>query len=613
MLGFGGGVATARPTTSARTLDDDPISKACCCAGCTTRRWRVRGDRLENAAHRLRCCWSRNHSGGLFPHDAAMLTIARSRAAGRRAAKTRPLLDDSPLEPAGRRAARAQDRRRSCPSGDRGAPARRRPGGDRVPETTPGSRCTRSATAVALRTRRLRPRGRCARERWWSGRDHRCRGDRIRSSDASGLARAAPRPAVFSIDADVPVVRRARAGALPSKWRIEIGSAGVVGTNRRALWQRGGVARRNDDVRQQVRRLVAEALERRADTHSLEGRSADAAGPAERPPAPRRRATGRPRVSSSPSRDAAVPAGALPPGSSPTTTTYVSGPTASACGLRGQRPLGVHHTLKRGQQLPSADVLNLMLDAQLWARIWPASICRRPAARVNAALLIADLVRVGATPDGRGRDAPVGASSAARRVSRVDQRAQDVLERALRLLAVHACARARTSATRARCVDRGAVDGTVAALQGRSFVTLLARLSRYCSTFAGARAREVATVCSRPRDALAVIIARAGEPICAAFAAGFSDHCHARALRRLRAAPATSRRPMVDGWVWRPQRCRSRRDAFGVVAVLIVLLPGLGLVRDRIVAGERRDADRRTSPAFTYDGLHLAAGRRRDG
>ena len=266
MLGFG-----ARPDEAAAdadeaagpTLDDDPIL-GLLLRGLYHAWWRVDVTGLENVPRTGRVLLVANHSGGLFPHDAAMLAIALE---GRRTARrdVRPLLDDFvcnlPLV----------------------AELGRRIGGVRArPETA--ERLLADDQAVIAFPEGVAGLGKPYAQRY-----------RVRRFGRGAYLRAALRTgatvvpvAIIGAEETHPVVGRwdwlgQRLGLpyfpltptfpwlgalglvpLPSKWRIEIGCplAWSGRTDARA-GNATHVARRNEDVRQQVQRLVAEALERR--------------------------------------------------------------------------------------------------------------------------------------------------------------------------------------------------------------------------------------------------------------------------------------------------------------------------------------------------------------
>ena len=263
MLGFGVGSDDAADDVSGPTLDDDPIL-GLLLRGLYHAWWRVEVTGLENVPRTGRVLLVANHSGGLFPHDAAMLTIALE---GRRTARrdARPLLDDylwnlPVVAELGRRI-----------GGVRARPeiAERLLADDQAviafPEGTAG---LGKPYAQRYRVRRFG------------------RGAYVRAALRTGPAVVAA--AIIGAEEAHPVVGRwdwlgQRLGLpyfpltptfpwlgvlglvpLPSKWRIEIGRplAWSGRTDARA-GNAAHLARRNDDVRQQVQRLVAEALERR--------------------------------------------------------------------------------------------------------------------------------------------------------------------------------------------------------------------------------------------------------------------------------------------------------------------------------------------------------------
>lgn len=263
MLGFGAGRDDEADDVSGPTLDDDPIL-GLLLRGLYHAWWRVEVTGLENVPRTGRVLLVANHSGGLFPHDAAMLTIALE---GRRTARrdARPLLDDYlwnlPVV----------------------AELGRRIGGVRArPETA--ERLLADDQAVIAFPEGTAGLGKPYAQRY-----------RVRRFGRGAYVRAALRTgatvvpvAIIGAEETHPVVGRwdwlgQRLGLpyfpltptfpwlgvlglvpLPSKWRIEIGRplAWSGRTDARA-GNAAHLARRNDDVRQQVQRLVAEALERR--------------------------------------------------------------------------------------------------------------------------------------------------------------------------------------------------------------------------------------------------------------------------------------------------------------------------------------------------------------
>jgi 1-acyl-sn-glycerol-3-phosphate acyltransferase len=264
LLGLGGTQGDGdRDETAGPTLDDDPVL-GLLLRGLYHAWWRVEVTGLENVPRTGRVLLVANHSGGLFPHDAAMLTIALE---GRRTARrdARPLLDDYvwglPVV----------------------AELGRRIGGVRArPETA--ERLLADDQAVIAFPEGTAGLGKPYAQRY-----------RVRRFGRGAYVRAALRTgavvvpvAIIGAEETHPVVGRwdwlgQRLGLpyfpltptfpwlgvlglvpLPSKWRIEIGRplAWSGRTDARA-GNEAHLARRNDDVRQQVQRLVAEALERR--------------------------------------------------------------------------------------------------------------------------------------------------------------------------------------------------------------------------------------------------------------------------------------------------------------------------------------------------------------
>jgi 1-acyl-sn-glycerol-3-phosphate acyltransferase len=264
MLGFAAAAGDAEDdAASGPTLDDDPVL-GLLLRGLYHAWWRVEVAGLENVPRTGRVLLVANHSGGLFPHDAAMLTIALE---GRRTARrdARPLLDDFvcnlPLV----------------------AELGRRIGGVRArPETA--ERLLADDQAVIAFPEGTAGLGKPYAQRY-----------RVRRFGRGAYVRAALRTgavvlpvAIIGAEEAHPVVGRwdwlgARLGLpyfpltptfpwlgvlglvpLPSKWRIEIGPPlAWSGRTDARTGNAAHLARRNEDVRQQVQRLVAEALERR--------------------------------------------------------------------------------------------------------------------------------------------------------------------------------------------------------------------------------------------------------------------------------------------------------------------------------------------------------------
>ena len=245
------------------TLDDDPILGPLL-RGLYHAWWRVEVTGLENVPRAGRVLLIANHSGGLLPHDAAMLAIALE---GRRTARhdVRALLDDFvwnlPLvSEIGRRIGGVRARPET---------AERLLADDRAVIAFPeGAAGLGKAYAQRYRVRRFG------------------RGAYVRAALRTG-ATVVP-VAIIGAEETHPVVGRwdwlaERLGLpyfpltptfpwlgllglvpLPSKWRIEFGRplAWSGRTDARA-GNAAHLARRNEDVRQHVQRLVAEALERR--------------------------------------------------------------------------------------------------------------------------------------------------------------------------------------------------------------------------------------------------------------------------------------------------------------------------------------------------------------
>lgn len=267
VLGFGArrddAATDADEATAGPTLDDDPLL-GFLLRGLYRAWWRVEVTGLENVPRTGRVLLVANHSGGLFPHDAAMLTIAlEERRTARRDA--RPLLDDFvcnlPLvAELGRRIGGVRARPETAErllAGDQAVIA--------FPEGTAG---LGKPYAQRYRVRRFG------------------RGAYVRTALRTGapvlpvaiIGAEEAHPVVgrwdwlgqrlglpyFPLTPTFPWLGVAGLVPLPSKWRIEIGEplAWSGRTDSRA-GNAAHLARRNEDVRQQVQRLVAEALERR--------------------------------------------------------------------------------------------------------------------------------------------------------------------------------------------------------------------------------------------------------------------------------------------------------------------------------------------------------------
>jgi 1-acyl-sn-glycerol-3-phosphate acyltransferase len=266
VLGFGTRSEDAdagSDAVSGPTLDDDPVL-GFLLRGLYHAWWRVEVTGLEHVPRTGRVLLVANHSGGLFPHDAAMLTVALE---GHRTARrdARPLLDDFvcnlPLV----------------------AELARRIGGVRArPETA--ERLLADDQAVIAFPEGVAALGKPYAQRY-----------RVRRFGRGAYVRAALRAgavvvpvAIIGAEETHPVVGRwdwlgQRLGLpyfpltptfpwlgmlglvpLPSKWRIEVGRPlPWSGRTDARAGNAAHVARRNEDVRQQVQRLVVEALERR--------------------------------------------------------------------------------------------------------------------------------------------------------------------------------------------------------------------------------------------------------------------------------------------------------------------------------------------------------------
>jgi 1-acyl-sn-glycerol-3-phosphate acyltransferase len=267
VLGFGArhddATRDADESVAGPTLDDDPLL-GLLLRGLYRAWWRVEVAGLENVPRTGRVLLVANHSGGLFPYDAAMLTVAlEERRTARR--DVRPLLDEFvcnlPLV----------------------AELGRRIGGVRArPETA--ERLLADDQAVIAFPEGTAGLGKPYAQRY-----------RVRRFGRGAYVRAALRTgaavlpvAIIGAEEAHPVIGRwdwlghrlglpylpltptfpwlgvAGLVPLPSKWRIEIGKplAWSGRTDSRA-GSAAHLARRNEDVRQQVQRLVAEALERR--------------------------------------------------------------------------------------------------------------------------------------------------------------------------------------------------------------------------------------------------------------------------------------------------------------------------------------------------------------
>lgn len=245
------------------TLDDDPLL-GLLLRGLYHAWWRVEVSGLENVPRTGRVLLVANHSGGLFPHDAAMLTIAlEAHRTARRDA--RPLLDDHVCNlPLLSELARRIGGVRARPEN-----AERLLADDQAVIAFPeGVAGLAKPYAQRYRVRRFG------------------RGSFVRAALRTG-AQVVP-VAVIGAEEAHPVLGRwdwlgQRLGLpyfpltptfpwlgtlglvpLPSKWRIEIGRPlRWSGRSDTRAGNAAHVARRNEDVRQQVQRLVAEALERR--------------------------------------------------------------------------------------------------------------------------------------------------------------------------------------------------------------------------------------------------------------------------------------------------------------------------------------------------------------
>ncbi|MBY0277695.1 acyltransferase family protein [Candidatus Binatia bacterium] len=245
------------------TLDDDPLL-GLLLRGLYHAWFRVEVSGLENVPRTGRVLLVANHSGGLFPHDAAMLTIALE---GHRTARrdARPLVDDHVCNlPLLSELARRIGGVRARPEN-----AERLLADDQAVIAFPeGVAGLAKPYAQRYRVRRFG------------------RGTFVRAALRTG-APVVP-VAVIGAEEAHPVLGRwdwlgERLGLpyfpltptfpwlgtlglvpLPSKWRIEIGPplrwSGRTDTR---AGNAAHVARRNEEVRQQVQRLVAEALERR--------------------------------------------------------------------------------------------------------------------------------------------------------------------------------------------------------------------------------------------------------------------------------------------------------------------------------------------------------------
>jgi 1-acyl-sn-glycerol-3-phosphate acyltransferase len=266
VLGFASGRDPAdepRDDAYGPTLDDDPVL-GFLLRGLYHAWWRVEVTGLEHVPRTGRVLLVANHSGGLFPHDAAMLTVALE---GHRTARrdARPLLDDFvcnlPLV----------------------AELARRIGGVRArPETA--ERLLADDQAVIAFPEGVAALGKPYAQRYGVRRFG--RGAYVRAALRTG---AVVLPvAIIGAEEAHPVVGRwdwlgQRLGLpyfpltptfpwlgmlglvpLPSKWRIEIGQPMPwSGRTDARAGNAAHLARRNEDVRQHVQRLVVEALERR--------------------------------------------------------------------------------------------------------------------------------------------------------------------------------------------------------------------------------------------------------------------------------------------------------------------------------------------------------------